>query len=250
MKATWWRSTPSPDPVDREGWRQAGDADPILEVDGLTKVYRTDAVETWAVHDASLCIRRGEFIAITGRSGSGKSTLLAMLGLMEAPTSGRLHIAGRDVSGLDAGALAALRCRHLGFVFQFFHLIGDLTVAENIGLPMHYAGHPAPVIRERVADLLDRLGLAHRAAHYPAQLSGGQQQRVAIARALANDPELLLVDEPTGNLDSESGERVMDLLVQANAEGRALCLVTHDPEIAARAGRRVAMVDGRLVAAD
>lgn len=218
----------------------------LVHLDNATKVYRTDTVETSALHGVSLQIREGEYLAITGRSGSGKSTLLSVLGLMDSITSGSLVIAGRDVASLGRDERAAIRNAHLGFVFQFFHLIHDLTVSENIALPMMYAGAPATDIARRVDDLTERLGLAARKHHLPAQLSGGQQQRVAVARALANRPDLLLVDEPTGNLDSESGEQVMALLAEVHSDGQAICLVTHDPKCARHASRQLHMKDGVL----
>ncbi len=218
----------------------------LLETRDLCKVFRTREVETHAVQNACLKIHQAEFVAITGRSGSGKSTLLSMLGLMETPSSGEIILAGQSMTQLSKAQRAASRASELGFVFQFFQLIGALSVKENIALAMHYAGHKEAAIKTRVHELLEQLGLSHRAKHYPHQLSGGQQQRVAIARALANQPKLLLVDEPTGNLDAENGAAVMDLLQQAHKTGCAICLITHDEACASVASRRLNMRDGQL----
>jgi putative ABC transport system ATP-binding protein len=223
----------------------AADAALVL-AQGLGKSYRGEGVMTHALRDVELRVEAGEFIAITGASGSGKSTMLALLGLMEPHDHGTLRLFGEDVAQLDARGHTDVRCRNIGFVFQFFHLLGDLSVRDNVALPMHYAGVSATQVRTRVNTLLERLGLAHRACHYPAQLSGGQQQRVAIARALANDPPLLLVDEPTGNLDSVAGAEVMALLREVHAAGKTVCLVTHDAALAAQAQRRIVLRDGRI----
>lgn len=220
--------------------------DPIVEVEQVSKIFRTDSVETHALSEVSLRIGRGEYVSVMGRSGSGKSTLLAVLGLMEQPSLGRVIIAGIETTAVDRKALARLRGRHIGFVFQFFHLIGDLSVEDNIALPMVYAGRNECDVRERTHALAEKLEIAHRLRHRPSQLSGGQQQRVAIARALANDPDLLLVDEPTGNLDSQSGSQVMELLAAEHAQGRSVCLVTHDVDCASQASRHLFMRDGRL----
>lgn len=225
-----------------------GKSDQALVVaEDLCKVFQAGTVDTHALCNVNLRIEQGEFVSVTGASGSGKSTLLAILGLMENMTTGRLTLAGTDVASADTATRAALRCGHIGFVFQFFHLLGDLSVADNVALPMRYAGHAPKIIRERVHALLEQLGVGHRANHHPSQLSGGQQQRVAIARALANDPPLLLVDEPTGNLDSESGAQVIELLQAAHAAGKALCLITHDVHLAALAQRQLVMRDGCMV---
>jgi len=222
---------------------------PLVQLHGVSKFYRTAAVETCALSAIDLQIEHGEYLAITGRSGSGKSTLLSVLGLMEPFDHGEYRFAGRSLAGLDARAAASLRGRQIGFVFQFFHLIGDLSVADNIGLPMAYAGADRAAIKKRVEWLAERLGIGHRLGHLPGQLSGGQQQRAAIARALANDPPLLLVDEPTGNLDSESGAEVMRLLAELHREGRTVCLVSHDLSLLGDASRRLEMRDGKLLPA-
>lgn len=219
----------------------------IVELRGARKAFRAGVLETLALGGIDLCIKSGEFVSIMGRSGSGKSTLLSILGLTDRLDSGEFILAGVPTSSISEAGRSRLRLRHVGFVFQFFHLIPEMSVEENIALPMHYAGCSERAIKLRVDGLLDRLGLEHRRFHLPSQLSGGQQQRVAIARALANEPDLLLVDEPTGNLDSEAGASVMDLLAEINAEGRTICMVTHDPSCAARATRQLLMRDGALV---
>lgn len=219
---------------------------PLMDLRGVVKTYRVGNIETRAVSSVDFCMHRGEFVSIMGRSGSGKSTLLSILGLMDSPDSGRFSVFGRDAMKLSRADRAMLRNRHLGFVFQFFHLISDLSVEDNIALPMHHAGKRAAEIDQRVTELTEHLGIANRRRHKPFQLSGGQQQRVAIARAIANRPDVLLVDEPTGNLDAESGEVVMQLLDEINRDGLAICLVTHDADCAHHASRRMVMVDGHL----
>ncbi len=220
---------------------------PIIQLDNVSKIYRMTELASHALSEVNLSIAAGEFVCVTGPSGSGKSTLLSVMGLMEPLSAGALRFGGVDASQLNASSRAQLRQRHLGFVFQFFHLIGDLNVFDNIALPMLYAGKSADQITHRVTELLEQLQISHRRNHFPPQLSGGQQQRVAIARALANQPSLLLVDEPTGNLDSNSGQQVMGLLAEANADGQAICLVTHDPSSAAYASRQLRMQDGKLL---
>jgi putative ABC transport system ATP-binding protein len=213
----------------------------------LTKTFRAGDVETTALDRIDLDIEAGEYLAITGPSGCGKSTLLGLLGLLDAPTSGEYWFDGQDVAGWNERQLNTLRRGRIGFVFQSFNLIDDLTVAENIALALEYGGLPARARRERVAEVMDRLGIAHRAGHRPSQLSGGQQQRVAIARAIAARPALLLADEPTGNLDSAHGAEVMRLLRELNAEGTTLVMVTHSLEHAAQASRTLRLLDGRVV---
>lgn len=220
----------------------------LVELRKVSKVYRSGTVETHALYEVDFSMQAGEYTSVTGRSGSGKSTLLSILGLMDTNTSGEFLIFGRNANHLSNSDRALLRNRHLGFVFQFFHLVADLSIEDNIALPMVYAGRKPAEVKSRVETLAEKLGITHRLKHKPGQLSGGQQQRVAIARALANEPDLLLVDEPTGNLDSESGAQVMALLREINEAGCAICLVTHDPECAANAARQIVMVDGVMQA--
>src|SRR2546426_4167773 len=190
---------------------------PLITLEGVTKVFLTDEVETHALSDIRLQIQKGEYVSIAGPSGCGKSTLLSILGLLDSPTSGSYALNGREVAELKAWERARVRNREIGFIFQSFNLIGDLTVFENVELPLTYRGMRPAERRQRVGDALERVGMAHRAKHVPSQLSGGQQQRVAVARAVAGEPVILLADEPTGNLDSKSGEAVMDLLHELHA---------------------------------
>ena len=220
---------------------------PLVHLEGLTKVFYTDEVETHALSGIHLDIAQGEYVAISGPSGCGKSTLLSILGLLDTPTSGTYTIAGEPVQDLDLGRRARIRNRDIGFIFQSFNLIGDLTVFENVELPLTYRGMPSAERRERVKEALERVGMGHRAKHLPSQLSGGQQQRVAVARAIAGEPLLLLADEPTGNLDSRSGEAVMDLLRELHRAGASICMVTHDPRYARHADRSIHVFDGRVV---
>ncbi len=220
---------------------------PLIRLQGVSKIYYTEEVETHALREVDLEIRAGEYVSIAGPSGCGKSTLLAILGLLEAPSAGRYWLRGRAVEKLTAGERARIRNREIGFIFQAFHLIGDLTVYENVELPLTYRGMPAGERRRRVEQALERVGMAHRRRHYPAQLSGGQQQRVAVARALAGEPLILLADEPTGNLDSNNGEAVMELLGELHRSGSTLCVVTHDPRYAGYAQRTVRLFDGRVL---
>jgi putative ABC transport system ATP-binding protein len=219
----------------------------LLELCGITKTFHTDDVETRALASIELSIRKGEFISISGPSGSGKSTLLAILGLLDVPTEGEYRIDGVDTAKLDPVRRAALRNRSIGFIFQAFNLIGDLTVEENVELPLTYRGMPTSERKKRVGEALDGVRMAHRARHLPAQLSGGQQQRVAVARAIAGNPLILLADEPTGNLDSKNGDAVMELLEQLHASGATICMVTHNPDYARKATRVVHLFDGRVV---
>ncbi|MGA9837280.1 MAG: ABC transporter ATP-binding protein [Gemmatimonadaceae bacterium] len=218
-----------------------------MQLQGIKKVFYTDEVETHALADVHLEIKQGEYIAISGPSGCGKTTLLSILGLLDTPSDGEYLLDGRPVAGLDAGDRARVRNRQIGFIFQAFNLIGDLTVYENVELPLTYRGMSAAERKERVHGALDRVGMSHRVKHFPAQLSGGQQQRVAVARAVAGDPAILLADEPTGNLDSANGEQVMDLLRELHRNGATICMVTHDPRYAAHADRSVNLFDGRVV---
>jgi putative ABC transport system ATP-binding protein len=220
----------------------------LIHIEGLTKVFYTDEIETHALSGIHLSIARGEYIAMSGPSGCGKSTLLSILGLLDTPTDGKYELNGRPVANLDFGERSRIRNQEIGFIFQSFNLIGDLSVFENVELPLTYrSGMPASERKKRVNEALERVGMAHRLRHYPAQLSGGQQQRVAVARALAGKPSILLADEPTGNLDSKNGEAVMTLLRELHEEGSTICMVTHDPRFAAHAEREVHLFDGQVV---
>ena len=219
----------------------------LLRLDGVTKVFTTEEVETHALSGVHLKIQKGEFVSITGPSGCGKSTLLSILGLLDSPTDGQYWLDNRAVHELEAVERARIRNRQIGFIFQSFNLIGDLTVAENVELPLTYRGMAAAERRQRITQALERVNMSHRVNHLPSQLSGGQQQRVAVARALAGDPVILLADEPTGNLDSSNGEAVMDLLRELHRGGTTICMVTHDPRFARYASRDVHLFDGRVV---
>lgn len=219
----------------------------VIEIEDLTKVYQTDEIETHALSRINLTVKNGDYISIMGPSGCGKTTLMSILGLLDTPTSGRYHLAGRDVSEIDGAVRAKFRNQYIGFIFQTFNLIGDLTVYENVELPLTYRGGiNRNDRRERVEALLESVGMSHRMRHYPAQLSGGQQQRVATARALVGDPAILLADEPTGNLDSTNGEMVMELLAALNAKGATIVMVTHDPDYASYAKQLVHLFDGQI----
>ena len=219
---------------------------PLIHLEGVSKVFLTDEVETHALSGIDLEIRNGEYVAISGPSGCGKSTLLSILGLLDTPTEGVYRLNGESVEDLKARRRARIRNRQIGFIFQAFNLIGDLTVFENVELPLTYRGMPSSERKERVEEALERVGMAHRMKHYPSQLSGGQQQRVAVARALGGDPSVLLADEPTGNLDSKNGEAVMELLQDVHQGGATICMVTHDPRFEAFAARVVRLFDGRI----
>ena len=220
---------------------------PLIKLDGVTKVFLTDEVETHALSGIQVEIGRGEYVAIAGPSGCGKSTLLSILGLLDSPSEGAYSLNGRPVAELPASERARVRNREIGFIFQSFNLIGDLTVFENVELPLTYRGMRSAERKQRVEAALERVNMAHRAKHLPSQLSGGQQQRVAVARAVAGEPLILLADEPTGNLDSRSGEAVMDLLKQLHNSGATICMVTHDPRYARHADRSIHLFDGRVV---
>jgi putative ABC transport system ATP-binding protein len=223
-------------------------AAPLIALQGIEKIFYTDDLETHALSGVHLAIARGEYVAIAGPSGCGKSTLLGIIGLLDAPSRGQYALAGVAVEQIDAGERARIRNREIGFIFQSFNLIGDLTVYENVELPLRLrAGVGGRETRNKVLECLERVGMAHRLKHYPAQLSGGQQQRVAVARALVGSPSILLADEPTGNLDSANGEAVMELLSALHRDGATLCMVTHDPRYLRRAGRSISLFDGRIV---
>ena len=219
----------------------------LLKLDGVTKVFLTDEVETHALAGVQMEIRKGEYVSIAGPSGCGKSTLLSILGLLDSPTDGQYLLNNRPVATLSASERARVRNREIGFIFQSFNLIGDLTVYENVELPLTYRGMKSSERRQRAEAALERVGMAHRAKHLPSQLSGGQQQRVAVARAVAGEPLILLADEPTGNLDSKNGEAVMDLLRELHSSGATICMVTHDPRYARNAERSIHLFDGRIV---
>ncbi len=220
---------------------------PIIRLQQVTKIFYAEDVETHALADIDLEIRPGDYVAVAGPSGCGKSTLLSILGLLDTPTEGRYWLNGQPVEGLSFKERAHARNRSIGFIFQSFNLIGDLSVAENVELPLTYRGMRPAERRPRVQAALDRVGMSHRAKHLPGQLSGGQQQRVAVARAVVGEPSILLCDEPTGNLDSKNGALVMDLLRELHEAGSTLCMVTHDPRYAGRAQRTIHLFDGRLV---
>ena len=224
------------------------DRQPLISMTDIAKVFYTDDVETHALAGVHFALERGEFVSITGPSGCGKSTLLAVLGLLDTPTSGNYTLNGVEVANLDVRERARIRNREIGFIFQAFNLIGDLTVFENVELPLAYrAGTEKAERRDKVLNALEQVGMAHRLNHYPAQLSGGQQQRIAVARALVGAPAILLADEPTGNLASRNGEAVMTLLGELHKAGSSICMVTHDPRYADFAQRKVFMFDGRVV---
>jgi putative ABC transport system ATP-binding protein len=219
----------------------------LIHLESVTKVFVTDEVETHALAGVHLDIKKGEYLSIAGPSGCGKSTLLAILGLLDSPSDGAYTLNGKPVQGLKLSERARIRNREIGFIFQAFNLIGDLTVYENVELPLTYRGMPSSERKKRVHEALERVGMSHRVKHYPSQLSGGQQQRVAVARALGGDPSILLADEPTGNLDSANGEQVMDLLRDLHRAGSTICIVTHDPRYARYADRSIHLFDGRVV---
>jgi putative ABC transport system ATP-binding protein len=220
---------------------------PVIRLEDVTKVFYTDEVETHALSGIHLAIRNGEFVSIAGPSGCGKSTLLSLLGLLDTPSGGRYWLNDKPAESLTLSERARIRNREIGFIFQSFNLIGDLSVYENVELPLTYRGMPAPERKKRSQEALEKVGMAHRMKHFPSQLSGGQQQRVAVARAIAGKPLVLLADEPTGNLDSANGEAVMGLLRDLHREGSTICMVTHDPRFAQHAERTILLFDGRVV---
>jgi len=219
----------------------------LIQLDGVTKVFMTDEVETHALSGIHMEIRNGEYVSIAGPSGCGKTTLLSILGLLDTPSDGKYRLNAKQVADLSFSERARIRNREIGFIFQAFNLIGDLTVYENVELPLTYRGMAAKERKERVQEALERVGMSHRMKHYPSQLSGGQQQRVAVARAVVGKPSILLADEPTGNLDSKNSETVMDLLADLHRDGATICMVTHDQRFAENADRTVHLFDGRVV---
>ncbi len=223
--------------------------DVLISLKDIKKVFYTDEVETHALLGVHLQVRKGEFFSVAGPSGSGKSTLLAILGLLDSPSDGQYLLKGRPVENLDISRRAVIRNREIGFIFQTFNLIGDLTVYENVELPLTYRTMSGSERKQRANRAVERVGMSHRINHYPSQLSGGQQQRVAVARALAGNPSILLADEPTGNLDSRNANAVMDLLRELHREGATICMVTHDPRFARHADRGIHLFDGRVVEA-
>jgi len=222
----------------------------LIHLEGLSKVFYTEEVETHALSNINLQLKTGEFVSIAGPSGCGKTTLLSILGLLDSPTAGKYLLDDTPVENLTASQRAKIRNQAIGFIFQAFNLIGDLTVYENVELPLTYRGMPGAERKERVQAALERVGMAHRMGHYPSQLSGGQQQRVAVARAIVGKPLILLADEPTGNLDSKNGNAVMDLLKELHADGATICMVTHDPRYAHEADRSIHLFDGQVVSED
>jgi putative ABC transport system ATP-binding protein len=219
----------------------------LIHLENLSKIFSADEVETHALAGIHLEIERGEFVSIAGPSGCGKSTLLAILGLLDSPSDGRYLLNGNPVEGLRPAERARIRNREIGFIFQAFNLIGDLTVLENVELPLTYRHVPGAERRKMVREALEKVGMSHRHKHYPSQLSGGQQQRVAVARAIVGEPSILLADEPTGNLDSANGEAVIGILRELHRSGATICMVTHDPRYAQHADRTVRIFDGRVV---
>src|ERR1700686_674876 len=219
----------------------------LIKLDQVSKVFVTDEVETHALAGIHFEVHKGEYLSISGPSGCGKSTLLAILGLLDTPSDGVYSLNGKSVTGLKLSERARIRNREIGFIFQAFNLIGDLTVYENVELPLTYRGTSSSERKQKVQSALERVGMAHRLRHYPSQLSGGQQQRVAVARALVGDPLILMADEPTGNLDSKNGEAVMELLRDLHRNGATICMVTHDERYANFAERNIHLFDGRIV---
>ena len=220
---------------------------PLIRMENIAKVFYTDEVETHALSGVNLEVRKGEYVSIAGPSGSGKSTLLSLIGLLDSPTDGQYLLNEKQVENLKLSDRSRIRNREIGFIFQSFNLIGDLTVYENVELPLTYRSMPGAERKQRVLQSLERVGMSHRMKHYPSQLSGGQQQRVAVARALGGSPSILLADEPTGNLDSRNAEQVMELLRDLHREGATIVMVTHDPRFAKHAERAIHLFDGRIV---
>jgi putative ABC transport system ATP-binding protein len=221
--------------------------EPLISLEGVSKIFYTDEVETHALAGVVMDINQGDYVSIAGPSGCGKSTLLSILGLLDSPSEGNYTLNGQAVANLNLSDRARIRNREVGFIFQAFNLIGDLTVYENVELPLTYRGMPSAERRKKVQAALERVEMAHRMKHYPSQLSGGQQQRVAVARAVVGDPSIVLADEPTGNLDSANGEAVMDLMAELHQGGATICMVTHDPRYARYADRSISLFDGQVV---
>ena len=221
--------------------------EPLIRLSNVRRIFQTDTVETHALSDIDLSVMQGEYVSIAGPSGCGKTTLLSILGLLDTPSQGEYTLAGESVAGLSQSERARIRNKQIGFVFQAFNLIGDLSVYENVELPLTYRVMSAKERKQRVIDALDKVDMSHRMKHFPAQLSGGQQQRVAVARAIAGDPLILLADEPTGNLDSANGAAVMELLHALHKQGATICMVTHDPRYESLANRTVHLFDGRIL---
>ena len=219
----------------------------VIQMEDVKKIFYTEEVETHALAGIHMNINKGEYVSISGPSGCGKSTLLSILGLLDSPSEGEYWLSGKAVADLSLSERARIRNREIGFIFQAFNLIGDLTVYENVELPLTYRGMPSSERKKAVGQALDKVEMAHRMKHYPSQLSGGQQQRVAVARALSGTPSILLADEPTGNLDSKNGEAVMDLMRGLHREGATICMVTHDPRYARYAEREIHLFDGSIV---
>ncbi|MBA2645478.1 MAG: ABC transporter ATP-binding protein [Pyrinomonadaceae bacterium] len=239
------KSNQPANPLDADRPTRTGD--PLLSLDDVRKVFYTDEVETHALSGVHMDIKKGEYVAIAGPSGCGKSTLLSIIGLLDSPSDGEYTLNGKPVARLSLSQRARIRNQEIGFIFQAFNLIGDLSVYENVELPLTYRDMASAERRKRVEEALHRVGMAHRMKHYPSQLSGGQQQRVAVARAVAGNPSVLLADEPTGNLDSTNGEAVMDLMRELHQGGATICMVTHDPRYAAYADRTFHLFDGQVV---
>jgi len=227
-----------------------GNGAALIQLQSVKKVFFTEELETHALSDIHMKVDKGDYLAIAGPSGCGKTTLLSIMGLLDTPTEGDYLLDGEHVADLTASQRARIRNQHIGFIFQAFNLIGDLTVYENVELPLTYRGMPGSERKQRVEEALEKVGMAHRIKHYPSQLSGGQQQRVAVARAIAGEPLILLADEPTGNLDSKNGGQVMELLQDLHREGATICMVTHDPRYAHHADRTLSLFDGQVVSED